>query len=243
MATVQEHYENVLSEVYSWMYGGFSDASQKYREFFASRDIRPTSSGLALDLGAGSGFQSIPLAEVGFRVTAIDLSEELLNECRKNATNHDIRVVRDDLMNFSRHCPENVELVVCMTDTILHLETRSSVELLFKRVFQSLEPNGRFALSFRDLTFELKDTDRFLPVRSDENTIFTCFLEYESDTVKVHDFVYRKSGSNWTLTKSFFRKLRLSPQWVLDRLTQTGFEIEENSTDAGMTCIISRKLE
>ena len=54
------------------MMGGFENAVKRNSDFFAGLDIHPTSSGVALDLGAGCGFQSIPLAEVGFFVVALD---------------------------------------------------------------------------------------------------------------------------------------------------------------------------
>ena len=52
-------------------------------------------------------------------------------------------------------------------------------------------------ITFRDLSSELTELDRLIPVRSDENTIFTCFLEYELETVKVHDIVYNRNQGKW----------------------------------------------
>ena len=60
MATVKQHYAEVLAEVYSWMLGGFDRALQKNVEFFKKHNIIPEKSKVAIDLGAGCGFQSIP---------------------------------------------------------------------------------------------------------------------------------------------------------------------------------------
>ena len=62
MVTVKEHYNNVLSDIYSWMYGGFDKRIARNRKFFQERQIEPNSSGITIDLGSGYGFQSIPLA-------------------------------------------------------------------------------------------------------------------------------------------------------------------------------------
>jgi len=78
MATVEAHYQDVLSGVYSWMLGGFDVQIAKNRSFFENHHIQPKGSGVAVDLGAGCGFQSIPLAEIGYSVTAIDLDDNLL---------------------------------------------------------------------------------------------------------------------------------------------------------------------
>lgn len=57
----------------------------KNLEFLQKYQLSPTNSGVAVDLGAGCGFQSIPLAQLGFRVTAIDLDKKLLDELKANS--------------------------------------------------------------------------------------------------------------------------------------------------------------
>lgn len=241
MATVEAHYERVLSDKYSWMFGGFEAGIEKNRRFFAQRGIRPAGSGLAVDLGAGCGFQSIPLAEAGFSVVAVDIDRKLLAELEANAGDLPVRPVRDDLLCFEDHVEERVELVVCMTDTVLHLASRQQIVSLFDKVFAALHPGGRFILSFRDLSSELRDLDRFIPVRSDENVVFTCFLEYEPETVKVHDLVYERIGDQWSLAKSYYRKLRVSRHWVETALSRAGFALAESSVEAGMVTIIAAR--
>lgn len=243
MASVKEHYESHLAGYYSWLYGGFELKLSENCRFFQDHHIRPEHSGLAVDLGAGSGFQSVPLAELGFKVTAIDLSQKLLDELKKNAKGLMIDLIRDDLLNFAAHCPGNIELCVCMGDTLTHLNTRQEVQSLASRVYKTLEARGRFILTFRDLALELKELERFIPVRSDANTIFTCFLEYETYHVKVHDIIYTRIDKQWVFKKSFFRKLRISPEWTKKILQKVGFKIETYDIRKEMVSIIARKSE
>ena len=53
MATVKEHYHRVLSEVYSWMMGGFDVVIGRNTGFMARHNLRPGGSGIAVDLGSG----------------------------------------------------------------------------------------------------------------------------------------------------------------------------------------------
>lgn len=231
MASASEHYDKLLSDVYSWMLGGFENAIHRNTEFFKKHDFVPKGSGIAIDLGAGCGFQSIPLAQAGYSVTAIDLDSKLLDELRKNSGDLNIEIVQDDLENFDKVIQNGSELIVCMTDTILHLESKDKVTSIFNKVEKNLESGGKFVLTFRDLTYDLKELDRILPVKSDENIIMTCFLEYEPETVKVHDIIYKKEIGRWELFKSFYRKLRLSEKWIKDQLSNCNFTKIESSVE------------
>jgi len=241
VANVEQHYDQVLADVYSWMYGGFDAALARYAEFFASRGIVPSRSGRAVDLGAGCGFQSIPLARLGFAVTAIDLDRKLLEELRGHAGDAEIDIVRDDLLAFDRHVRAPLELVVCMVDTLVHLPSKAAVVELFLRVHRALETGGKLVITYRDLSREASELDRFIPVRSDETTILTCFLEYEPEAVKVHDLVYRKVDGQWTFRKSFYRKLRLAQGWVETELERAGFSIAESSIERGFVTLVATK--
>ncbi len=242
MVSVKEHYENHLAKYYSWMSGGFTKKLEENRKFFKDHNLWPRGSGVAVDLGAGPGFQSIPLAELGYHVVAIDLSYHLLTELKENAKDLSIEIISDDLFNFSKHSPDRVELVVCMGDTLTHLNTHQDIRKLLRRVYSVLEIGGQVVLTFRDLTSELKGLDRFILVRNDADTIFTCFLEYEKDYVKIHDIIFKKKHNQWELKKSVFNKIRISPKWARETLQEFGFKIETYDIYNSVVCIIAYKV-
>ena len=241
MTDVKAHYDNLLAPYYAWIFGGVEQKLEENRNFFHDHGITPRGSGRAVDLGAGCGFQSIPLAEAGFRVTAIDTCPALLTDLHKAAGQLPIQTVEDNLINFRNHCLEGIELIICMGDTLTHLETRNDVRRLFKDAYRSLSDSGLLVLTFRDLMFELKGLERFIPVRSEPNLIFTCFLEYEMEHVNVHDVVYEKSDNRWQLKKGVYRKLRIPPDWARDRLREIGFEIDKFEIRSGMVTILARR--
>ncbi len=241
MATVKEHYGQVLSDVYSWMFGGFDKGIERNVHFFQKHKITPAHSRVAIDLGSGCGFQAIPLAKAGFSVTAIDIDNKLLHELACNSKEWNIKIVEDDLIHFDKYISGQAELIVCMTDTLAHLESKEKALSLFDKAFAALENQGKFIITFRDLSSELSELDRFIPVKSDENIIFTCFLEYEPETVKVHDIIYRKENQKWCLHKSYYRKLRLSQNWVEAQLSRIGFTIVESTIESGFVTLIASR--
>ncbi len=241
MADVTAHYQELLAEVYSWLAGGADARIAENRAFFAANGIAPRGCANAVDLGCGPGFQSIPLAEAGFAVTAIDLSAELLAELKTHGGGLNIITVQDDLLNFAAHVPARLELAVCMGDTLTHLAGFGDVERLLREVHGRLEPGGKLVLTFRNLTPETPYADRFIPLRSDENMVFSCFLEFEGDHAIVHDLLYTRGAAGWELKKSFYKKLRISPSWVMLVLESIPFRTASLREERGLATIIAEK--
>lgn len=244
MKTAKEHYDQHLGVIYSWMAGDANTALDRNRSFFRQLVLDLTPRGLAVDLGCGSGFQSIPLAEFGFSVLAVDSCAVLLSELCSGANNLPIQTIHDDLLNFAKHISEPVQLVTCMGDTLTHLDSLDAVQTLICEVYRQLVEGGMLVLTFRDyVAVELRGHQRFIPVRSDDTRILICFLEYHQDVVEVHDLLHRKEGAQWTLSASSYRKLRLDKNWLVKQLSELGLAIILNTFENGMVSIVAKKIE
>jgi 2-polyprenyl-3-methyl-5-hydroxy-6-metoxy-1,4-benzoquinol methylase len=238
----KDHYDKYLHAYYSWIYGGLKNKIEENKKFFLKNFIKPQSTGIAIDLGAGTGFQSIALAELGFSVKSVDFSVKLLKELNTVKHDLDIHTIESDIMNFNAYAGYNPELVICMGDTLTHLQNLKSVEELILNSFKILNKKGKIILSFRDLTPELKDDKRFIPVRSDENIIFTCFVECYPDYVKVYDIVHEKTGGAWNQKISFYKKIKISEQTIKKIISMTGLTIQYLKNENGIITMIGEKL-
>ncbi len=238
MSEATDHYERLLAEHYSWMFGvSTAWKAAEQREILTHLNVIPGE--LAVDLGAGSGFQSLALADLGFkRVLAIDTSARLLDELQRRRGERPIEAIRNDMMRMSEHvAPGTADTVVCMGDTVTHLPAREQVPQLFSDVFRALRPGGQFVLTYRDLSVELHGVERFIPVRSTPDKIMTCFLEYRPDVVTVHDLLHIRDGETWKLLKSSYPKLRLSVDDIRGDLEEQGFKIYAQETVRGMSVL------
>ena len=239
---MQQHYDNFLAKYYSWMFGDYNLKVKENKDFFQRKSVIPCLSGQAIDLGCGSGFQSLALADLGFQVLSLDISAALLSELKRRAGNRNIKAVHDDIVNFQDYLNSNkAEAIVCMGDTLTHLESFEKVVILIDKAYKSIEQSGKLILSFRDMTEELIGLDRIIPVHCDENVILTCFLEYRRDYVIVNDCIYNKVNLSWDLTKSCYKKLRIGAEWAEDKLREIGFQISFKCAVKGFVTIVAFK--
>jgi SAM-dependent methyltransferase len=234
MVSVEGHYESLLAPIYLWMAGGIDHALSQGLSDIAGLTDR---GGLAVDFGAGFGMHAIPLARSGYRVLAIDSSRHLLEQLESHASGLPIRTVCADLLGFREHLVEKAQLILCMGDTLTHLEGKDDVEDLFQGVAEALAPGGRFVATFRDYTRLPQGVGRFIPVRSDSGRIHTCFLEELPEHVAVHDLIHERADTGWSMKVSSYRKLRLAPGAVRDALNAAGLETVIEPGPRGMVKI------
>ena len=244
MSTVTEHYDTHLGPIYAWMLGDWATALENARTELREMGLGPVESGVAVDLGAGLGVHTIPLTELGYSVVALDTCVELLDELKSRASSENIRPVVGDLTAFQGHLDESADVILCMGDTLTHLPSHQEIETLFQHVRASLAPNGRFLATFRDyVSAPMEGTARFIPVRSDADRILTCFLEYQQDTVLVHDLLHVRDGSEWKMKVSAYPKLRLDPAWIWEFLEELDMETTVEKGPRGMVRVIAKALE
>ncbi len=241
MASVKEHYDGMLGPVYSWILGNFEAAHEINDALFNRLQITAANGELAVDLGSGPGCQSVPLAERGFEVLAIDFCEGLLEELRGRAADLPVRTLCDDILNFGNHLGKPPQLIVCMGDTLCHLPNMDAVHTLINEVSLQLAPGGQFIATFRDyVSAEPLGAERFIPVRSSDEQIFTCFVEFKDEVVNVHDLLYRKVAGEWTLEVSEYNKIKIDPREVLELLQRLGM-VAQQFEDNGMIVIQAEK--
>jgi SAM-dependent methyltransferase len=239
MSTVEEHYARHLAPVYLWMAGGAEAALQAGAAEIEALQLPLAPGAAVVDLGAGFGMHTIALARQGARVTAIDSSPELLRTLADLGRGLPIRTIEGDLLAFRQHLKEAPSAILCMGDTLTHLPTRDNVESLMQSAAAALAPGGVLVLTFRDYTVPLEGDQRFIPVRSDEDRILTCFLEYEPDAVVVHDILHRRTQQGWETRVSHYRKLRLAPDRLVDAMQSHGLEVRRESGMRGMVRLVA----
>lgn len=239
--SVKSHYDNHLSRVYAWMSGDFTERTHEQTVFFSKRGVIPAGNRIAYDLGSGHGIQAIALAQLGFRVTAVDFNRQLLGELKRNVHSLPVESVEGDLLQYLGQANEQAELITCMGDTLSHLQRFEEVEFLINEISKRLSDDGKVILSFRDLSVELQGIERFIHVKSDDTRSMTCFLEYFPEHVMVHDIIVEKEDDTWKQKVSCYPKLRLPLVKVLGLLKSNQIRILLQEEVRGMHFIIGQR--
>ena len=238
MSSVVKHYENLLAPIYTWMVGG-PDAAFALGQADLAAVLRAGQ--FAIDLGAGFGMHTVPLARAGWRVLAIDSSPVLLRQLSAYAEGFSVNTHCGELLRFTEYLStdERADLILCMGDTLTHLETADAVNALGHSVAARLAPAGRFVATFRDYTRLPSGEARFIPVRADEQRILTCFLEEFDDFVLVHDLLHERARGAWSTRVSSYRKLRLAPEAVRQAFSSAGLRASVEPGPRGMVRLVA----
>jgi len=240
MKSAQAHYETHLGPVYSWMLGDLDAAYARGAAEIEDLKLAAAAGAAAVDLGAGLGLHTLPLARRGFKVTAIDSCQVLLDELQTRSKGLAVSVHNADLMDFPSYLTERPAVILCMGDTLTHLPSMAALSSLLESAADALTPEGVFVATFRDYaTRELQGEARFIPVRADERRILTCFLEYADDHVTVYDVLNSKEDGRWRQTVSSYPKLKVAPDWIEAKFTNRGFRVDRDATPNGMVRIVA----
>jgi SAM-dependent methyltransferase len=237
---VQAHYNTMLAGSYTWISGGWEAQVQKNQKFFSFHAVTPRDNRVAIDLGAGCGFQSVPLARLRFSVTAVDFCVTLLEELRSQAGALPIVTVHSDILHYPSWAGRHPALIVCMGDTLTHLPGIPEVQDLVRQCFSELDPGGMLVLAFRDYSRKPDGTEVVIPVERGEDRIFLCKLEYHPDTLTVQDILYSRKRGVWERTTGKYEKIRIAPEIIIRMLNDAGFSIEYSSVENGIITVIAR---
>lgn len=172
--------------------------------------------GNALDVGCGGGGISVCLAQEGWRVTALDLSEAMLEETKYTAelAGTSLETIQADLCAALPFPDESFDLVIanetlwCLLDPVL----------AFSELARVLKKGG---------TMIVGDSNKYAHMESDE--VREAYVEKWRNTAETTlRLIYGVTCSRATVIDDVWDKLPLSkcirPQWDLDAAASLGLD-------------------
>ena len=216
-------------------------------------DYAKNLSGEVLELGCGTGRVLIPTAEAGMKITGLDISEFMLNKCRKkieiqpDSVKERITLTQGDMSNFN--LDRKLKLITTPFRPFQHLTTVEQQMSCLKCVMKHLENDGRFILDlFNPSLTYLADQSRLNEFDIEEEpTIFpdgteirrtARIVEYDyfnqvNDTELIYYVTHPDGKTERKVHRFYMRYLfRYEAEHLL---TRCGFEIEHLYSDYNKT--------
>ena len=108
---------------------------------------------LILDIGCGTGAITVPLAQKGYNIIGIDISEDMLSAARQKAEclSLDILFLNQDMRAFELY--GTVDCVISVCDTVNYLNNNEELSRFFGLVYNYLNAGGLFIF---DISTEYK---------------------------------------------------------------------------------------
>lgn len=108
------------------------------------------------DLGCGTGDMLLLLAQAQYDVIGVDQSTSMLNIAKNKLEEHGYQgiFVCQDITQFELH--GQVDVFLCLTDTVNHILDQHKIEELFTRVSRYLKPGGIFIFDALTLDYMTK---------------------------------------------------------------------------------------
>lgn len=184
-----------------------------------------------LDVGCGTGEISLRLAQAGYQVTGVDLSEEMLTvaQAKADAAGLHIPFFQQNMARMEGLGEYDVVGIFC--DSLNYLETEQEVEQTFAAVHEHLTENGVFIFDVHS-PFKMTDifqNQTFASSDDDVSYIWNCF-EGDKPLSVEHELTFFVLDEN---TNQYERFDEDHAQWTYpisqyeNWLLESGFEVLE----------------
>lgn len=202
-----------------------------------------------VELGCGTGTLTVMLAEQGYRMTGIDLSEDMLAVAQNKAEERpplqgllrsgSLRFVRQDMTEWA--APEPVDSVISFCDCLNYLTEPEQIEAVFRATYEGLKPGGTFLFDVHhpDTLRRYEEEQPFVLDEDGISYIWTCGMDEEREEIEHHlrIFVRRTADGKGKVSDVYDRfdevhvERAYDPEWLRQALLRAGFSRAECYAD------------
>ncbi|MFA7360719.1 MAG: methyltransferase domain-containing protein [Candidatus Kapaibacterium sp.] len=173
---------NALSENYDDMLG-FDNALQKRKDILSK--LIDSKFKNAIDIGCGTGLDSVSLALNGLKVTGFDTSKLMISKARKNAKerNLNIRFISAPFSKVNITKSQKADLVVSLGNAFANIKEKELIGII-KLAYSVLNEGGSFL--FQVLNYDLirKENKRIVNITSRNSNTFIRFYDIEKKLLR-----------------------------------------------------------
>lgn len=168
----------------------------------------------AVDAGAGTGFHSLLLSELGVKVSAVDVSPAMLEALRRNAASRgvEIETVRSAFADIADRLRGTYDAVFCLGNSLPHVLTEAELLATLTGFRSLLGKEGILFVQLLNYAKLLAGRDRIQSVREDGEKIFVRFYDFEEVLVRFNILTLTRVPSGFEM---HLESVPLRP-WVVE---------------------------
>ena len=152
----------------------------------------------AVDLACGTGSVALLLAEKGYGVIGVDMSEEMLTVAFQRAMEQQQQPVFICQKLQQLHLPRAVDMAVCALDGLDYILDPADCQMAIQRVYKALNPGGIFIFDV-NTPEKLRAMDGQVFLDEDEDVYCVWRGEFDQDT-NICSYgmdLFQRSGNVW----------------------------------------------
>ena len=214
------------SEHYLRVYSHRDQSEAKRLVELISKNLNLNANPSVLDMACGAGRHAVTFAKLGFKVTAIDISQRLISEAKRSAEQAGIEIdfVLSDILEYESN--KRFDLVINLFTSIGYFENDEENYAVIKKAYDLLKPDGYFIIDYFNKDFLMKN---LVPttVFSENGLKITQNRSIEGTRV-IKKIIIENNGHN----EQFYESVRLfSCEEILFYLKKAGFGIVKQYGD------------
>ena len=192
-----------------------------YKQILEREGLKPRT---VLDLACGTGSVTKILAEMGFSVTGVDMSEEMLTEAFVKVQDlpNPPRFICQKLQEL--YVPRGVDLAVCALDSLDYITNPDDCAEAIRRTYKALNPGGIFIFDV-NTPEKLRAMDDQIFLDEDDDVYCVWRGEFDEDTnicTYAMD-LFQRSGDVWQRSYEEHCEYAYSQQQLMTYLKAAGF--------------------
>ncbi len=178
----------------------------------------------AVDLACGTGSVSLLLAQRGYQVTGVDMSEDMLTVAYDKAQSLDKPPVFVCQKLQTLRLPRAVDLAVCGLDSMNYITDPDDCEKAIQRVFQTLNPGGIFIFDVNTPEkLRAMDGQVFLDEDDDVYCVWRGEFDEKTNICSYGMDLFQRKGKTWQRSFEEHQEYAYTRQQLERYLKNAGF--------------------
>jgi ubiquinone/menaquinone biosynthesis C-methylase UbiE len=192
-----------------------------YNQILEIENLSPRT---AVDLACGTGSVAMLLAEQGMKVTAVDLSEDMLTVASEKARDMENRPLFVCQPLQELRLPRGVDLAVCALDSLDYITDPKDCAQAIKQIYKALNPGGIFIFDVNTPEkLRAMDGQVFLDEDDDVYCVWRGEFDEKTNICSYGMDIFQREGNSWQRSFEEHREYAYSQAQLTGFLKDAGF--------------------